>query len=76
MDLDSPEDIFGQIIEMNDEVFDEMFEVEPGNVSNSTKESTFTAFKPSDGSRLSLSKLCASISTVIVSFLSPFYCHL
>ena len=34
MDLDSPEEIFGQIIEMNDEVFDEMFEkkeVEPGN---------------------------------------------
>ena len=52
MDLDSPEDIFGQIIEMNDEVFDEMFEVEPGNVSNSTKESTFRTLKSSDRSRL------------------------
>ena len=65
MDLDSPEDIFGPIIEMNDEVFDEMFEkreFQKGNVSNSSKESTFTTFKPSERSRLSLSKLRTSFS--------------
>ena len=65
MDLDSPEDIFGPIIEMNDEVFGEMFEKKEEkkeNNANSSKEATFTTFKPSERSRLSLSKLRTSFS--------------
>ena len=66
MDIDSPEDIFGPIIEMNDEVFDDMFEKKEeknGNKSTPSKESTtFTTFRPSETSRLSLSKLRTSFS--------------